>query len=520
MTKPSFYITTAISYVNGAPHLGHAYEAIATDIIARFKRLDGHDVLFLTGTDEHGEKVEQSAGRAGKQPIEFADENAGKFEAMCRLLNISNDDFIRTTQPRHHAAVAEMWNRMIARGDIYLDNYAGWYSVSDEAFFPESELVKGEDGQFRTGEGKAVQWVEEPSYFFRLSAYEERLLALYESEPGFILPDTRRNEIVSFVKGGLKDLSVSRTSFTWGIPIPADAAAGAQKHIVYVWLDALTNYITGAGFPSDPEKFARYWPADVHVIGKDIIRFHTVYWPAFLMSAELPLPKRVFAHGFLNLEGVKMSKSLGNVITPEALVEEFGLDQIRYFLAREVPFGKDGSFSREGIIHRINGDLANGIGNLAQRTLSMIFKNCDGALPRPGPFDEGDRALLASIDATAATMREVMENQEIHNALGALWALIAEGDGYIARTEPWALKKTDPARMGTVLYVAAEALRNIAILSQPVIPAAAGKLLDMLGVAGDARGFSSLGEVGRLAADTPIAQPQGLFPRFVEEASS
>ncbi len=514
MTK-TFTITTAIDYVNGAPHLGHAYEKITTDIIARFKRLDGYDVLFLTGTDEHGEKVEQSAEKAGKTPLEFAGENAAKFEAMCAMLGISNDDFIRTTQPRHYAAVEEMWNRMLAKGDIYLDKYAGWYSVSDEAFFPESELEKGEDGQFRTEEGKAVQWVEEPSYFFRLSAYEDRLLALYESQPDFLLPDTRRNEIVSFVRGGLKDLSVSRTSFTWGIPVPND-----PEHIVYVWLDALTNYITGAGFPSDAEKFARRWPADLHVIGKDIIRFHTVYWPAFLMSAELPLPRRVFAHGFLNLEGVKMSKSLGNVITPEALVDEFGLDQIRYFLAREVPFGKDGSFSREGIIHRINGDLANGIGNLAQRTLSMIFKNCDGSLPAPGAFDAGDTALLASIDATAAAMREAMESQEIHNALSVLWALIAEGDVYIARTEPWALKKTDPARMGTVLYLVAETLRNIAILSQPVIPDAAGKLLDMLGVATGNRDFSSLGEAGRLAAGTPIGQPQGLFPRFVEEAAS
>ncbi|MEN3950577.1 methionine--tRNA ligase [Iodidimonas sp. SYSU 1G8] len=515
MTKSAFYITTAISYVNGAPHLGHAYEAIATDVIARFKRLDGYDVLFLTGTDEHGEKVEQSAGRAGKRPIEFADENAGKFEAMCKLLEISNDDFIRTTQPRHYAAVEEMWNRMIAKGDIYLDKYAGWYSVSDEAFFPESELVKGEDGTFRTAEGKAVQWVEEPSYFFRLSAYEDRLLDLYEQNPGFILPDTRRNEIVSFVRGGLKDLSVSRTSFTWGIPVPGD-----DKHIVYVWLDALTNYITGAGFPSDGEKLARYWPADIHVIGKDIIRFHTVYWPAFLMSAELPLPKRVFAHGFLNLEGVKMSKSLGNVITPETLVSEFGLDQIRYFLAREVPFGKDGSFSREGIIHRINGDLANGIGNLAQRTLSMIFKNCDAALPRPGAFDAHDEALFTYIDTTAAHMRAAMEDQEIHNALSALWALVAEGDGYIARTEPWALKKNDPARMATVLYVVAETLRNIAILSQPVIPNAAARLLDMLGVPGDRRDFSWLGAAGRLAPAVPIAQPQGLFPRIVEEPAS
>jgi methionyl-tRNA synthetase len=515
MTKRPFYITTAISYVNGAPHLGHAYEAIATDIIARFKRLDGHDVLFLTGTDEHGEKVEQSAARAGKEPIAFAGENADKFRAMCGLLDVSNDDFIRTTEPRHHAAVEEMWRRMIAKGDIYLDKYAGWYSVSDEAFFPESELVKGEDGQFRTEEDKAVQWVEEPSYFFKLSAYEDRLLELFEREPGFIRPETRRNEIVSFVRGGLKDLSVSRTSFKWGIPVPGD-----DDHIVYVWLDALTNYITGAGFPGDAEKLGHYWPADLHVIGKDIIRFHTVYWPAFLMSAELPLPKRIFAHGFLNLEGVKMSKSLGNVITPETLVEEFGLDQIRYFLAREVPFGKDGSFSREGIIHRINGDLANGIGNLAQRTLSMIFKNCGGAMPQPGDFTDDDRELLQAAESVVETMRKAMDEQEIHHALGSLWGLIADGDGYIARMEPWALKKSDPDRMGTVLYVAAETLRHIAILGQPVIPGAADRLLDMLGVASGQRGFSYLGEAGRLLPGAPITQPQGLFPRIVEEQTS
>jgi methionyl-tRNA synthetase len=517
MTRP-FYITTAISYVNGAPHLGHAYEAIATDVIARFKRLDGYDVRFLTGTDEHGEKVEQSAARAGKPPIAFADENAGKFEAMCRLLDISNDDFIRTTQPRHYAAVEEMWRRMHDKGDIYLDKYAGWYSVSDEAFFPESELVEGEDGALRTAEGKPVTWVEEPSYFFRLSAYQEKLLELYGREPGFILPDTRRNEVVSFVKGGLKDLSISRTSFSWGIPVPGD-----ERHIVYVWLDALTNYVTGAGFPDDPEGFAHWWPADVHVIGKDIIRFHTVYWPAFLMSAGLALPRRVFAHGFLNLEGVKMSKSLGNVITPEALVAEFGLDQIRYFLAREVPFGKDGSFSREGIVHRINGDLANGLGNLAQRTLSMIFRNCDAAIPDPGTaadWQDADRALLARVDEVLGGVREAMDEQAIHQALNCIWELVGDGDVYIASQEPWALRKSDPTRMRTVLYIAAEVLRNIAILVQPVMPRAAGSLLDTLGVAADCRHLGCIGERGRLVPAAPVAQPQGLFPRIVQEQAS
>lgn len=509
---PAFYITTAISYVNGAPHLGHAYEAIATDVLARFKRLDGYDVHFLTGTDEHGEKVEQSAQKAGKTPAQFADENAAKFEAMTKALNISNDDFVRTTQDRHAHAVHEMWRRMEAAGDIYLDSYAGWYSVSDEAFFTEAELEKQPDDSFLTREGKPVEWVEEPSYFFRLSKYEQALLELYENQPDFILPATRRNEIISFVKTGLKDLSISRTSFGWGIPVEND-----PDHIVYVWLDALTNYITGLGFPGDGTLMARYWPADIHVIGKDIIRFHTVYWPAFLMSSGLPLPKRVFVHGFLHLEGVKMSKSLGNVITPEALVDEFGLDQIRYFLCREVPFGNDGNYSHEGIVHRINGDLANGYGNLAQRTLSMVFKNCEGRIPAPDGLSTDDKALLARAGETLAAMRAAMDNQAIHTALEGLWTLIGEADGYIAREEPWALKKTNPDRMASVLYVAAETVRAMAVLSQPFIPDTAGKLLDMLGIAEDRRTFAHIGEQNRLGPGTPIAKPEGLFPRVVQE---
>ncbi len=510
MTASTFYITTAISYVNGAPHVGHAYEAIATDVIARFKRLDGFDVMFLTGTDEHGEKVEQSARDADKTAEEFATENANKFEAMTELLHISNDDFVRTTEERHKMAVQEMWRRLEANGDIYLDTYAGWYSVRDEAFFTEAELEKDADGNWQTAEGKPVEWVEEPSYFFRLSAYQDKLLELYEQ--GYILPETRKNEIANFVEGGLRDLSISRTSFEWGIPVPDD-----PKHIVYVWLDALTNYITGVGFPDEQGAFAQYWPANLHIIGKDIIRFHTVYWPAFLMSAGLPLPKRVFAHGFLHLEGVKMSKSLGNVITPDALVEEFGLDQTRYFLAREVPFGNDGTYSHEGIVHRINGDLANGYGNLAQRTLSMVFKNCDGQIPQPGALTTDDEALLKGADDALATMRDAMDAQQIHAALEAVWRLIADADGYIAHQEPWSLKKTDPERMKTVLYVAAETLRNIGIMSQPVIPGTARKLLDMLGVPEDGRFFAHIGDAGRLMSGTPIDKPVGLFPRIVEE---
>jgi len=348
MTDKTFYITTAISYVNGPPHLGHAYEAISTDVIARFKRLDGYDVMFLTGTDEHGQKVEKTARSNGTEPRDFCDDIAGKFQAMTRSLNISNDDFIRTTEPRHHASVQEIWRRIEAKGDIYLGKYAGWYSVRDEAFFGEDELTKGEGddkGKLFAPSGAEVEWVEEESYFFKLSEYGDKLLAHYDANPNFILPHYRRNEIVNFVKQGLTDLSISRTSFNWGIPVPGD-----DRHIMYVWLDALTNYITATGFPDEElESYKKYWPADVHVIGKDIMRFHTIYWPAFLMSAELPLPKRVFGHGFLNIEGQKMSKSLGNVITPAAMVDEFGLDQVRYFLMREVPYGNDGSFSKESM---------------------------------------------------------------------------------------------------------------------------------------------------------------------------
>ncbi len=515
--KPAFYITTAISYLNGPPHIGHAYESIATDVIARFKRADGFEVMFLTGTDEHGEKVENSAKEAGKTAKTFTDELAAQFRAMTELLDISNDDFVRTTEDRHAAATHEMWRRLAEAGDIYLDNYAGWYSVSDEAFFTESELEKGEDGTFKTKDGKTVEWLEEPSYFFRLSAYEDKLLALYEENPGFIAPATRRNEIVNFVRGGLQDLSISRTTFDWGISVEGHVE-GEPKHIVYVWLDALTNYITGLGFPGDEARMARFWPADIHVIGKDISRFHAVYWPAFLMSAGLAVPKRVFAHGFIYLEGEKMSKSLGNVITPDTLVGEFGLDQMRYFLMREVPFGNDGNISRESIIHRINGDLANGYGNLAQRVLSMVHKNCGGCVPEPGPLSDADSAILAGVAETLSGMRTAIDRQEIHNALGALWALIAKADVYIAEQEPWALRKTDEARMKTVLYVAAELVRNVAILSQPVIPGTAGRLLDMLGVADDARGFANVGEAGRLPPGNRVPKPEGLFPRIIEEA--
>ncbi|WP_377288946.1 methionine--tRNA ligase [Rhizobium sp. SG2393] len=506
-----FYITTAISYPNGKPHIGHAYELIATDAIARFQRLDGRDVFFLTGTDEHGQKMQQTARAEGITPLELATRNSNEFREMGRLLNSSNDDFIRTTEPRHHATVQELWRRMAKAGDVYKDSYAGWYSVRDEAYYQEEETELRADGVRYGPQGTPVEWVEEESYFFRLSNYTEKLLAHYEANPDFIGPSERRNEVISFVKSGLKDLSISRTTFDWGIPVPDD-----PKHVMYVWVDALTNYITATGYVEDENgPRAKYWPADMHIIGKDIIRFHAVYWPAFLMSAGLPLPKRVYAHGFLLNKGEKMSKSLGNVVDPVNLVTHFGLDPVRYFFLREVSFGQDGSYSEEAIATRINADLANGIGNLASRSLSMIVKNCEGAIPTPGAFTEDDTAMLASADGLLAICREEFSKQAIQKAVAAIIAVVSEADRYFAGQEPWALKKTDPARMGTVLYVTAEVVRQIAILLQPITPASAEKLLDLVAAPADQRSFASLGAAGRLKAGTPLEAPKPVFPRYV-----
>lgn len=509
-TSP-FYITTAISYPNGKPHIGHAYELIATDALARFQRLDGREVFFLTGTDEHGQKMQQTAKKEGISAQELADRNSAEFQKMARLLNASNDDFIRTTEKRHHEASQAIWKRMSEAGDIYKDSYAGWYSVRDEAYYQENETELRADGVRYGPQGTPVEWVEEESYFFRLAAYQEKLLKHYEEYPDFIGPAERRNEVISFVKSGLKDLSVSRTTFDWGIKVPDDPA-----HVMYVWVDALTNYLTATGYLTDPEgPRAKYWPANIHVIGKDIIRFHAVYWPAFLMSAGLPLPKRVFAHGFLLNKGEKMSKSLGNVVDPFNLVEHFGLDQIRYFFLREVSFGQDGSYSEEGIATRINSDLANGIGNLASRSLSMIFKNCDGRVPACGSLTEEDKAMLAAADSLLDTTREDMSKQLLHRALAAIIAVVSEADRYFAGQEPWALKKTDPERMATVLYVTAEVVRQIAILLQPFMPESAGKLLDLVAVPADKRYFADLGEGGRLVSGTPLEAPKPVFPRYV-----
>lgn len=507
----TFYITTAISYPNGRPHIGHAYELIATDAMARFQRLDGKDVFFLTGTDEHGQKMQQTARAEGITPEELAKRNSDAFRDMGKLLNSSNDDFIRTTEPRHHATVQAVWKRMEANGDIYKDSYAGWYSVRDEAYYQEEETQLRADGVRYGPQGTPVEWVEEESYFFRLSAYEERLLKLYEEQPDFIGPNERRNEVISFVKSGLKDLSISRTTFDWGIKVPDD-----PKHVMYVWVDALTNYITATGYVEDQNgPRAKYWPADIHMIGKDIIRFHAVYWPAFLLSAGLPLPKKVFAHGFLLNKGEKMSKSVGNVVDPFDLIGHFGLDQVRFFLLREVSFGQDGSYSEEGIATRINADLANGIGNLASRSLSMIVKNCDGKIPEPGSLTEADKAMLATADAAIDICREEMNRVMIHKAVAAIINVVSEADRYFAAQEPWVLRKTDVARMATVLYVTADVVRQIAILLQPVMPDSAAKLLDLVAVPADRRSFAFLGEAGRLSPGTTLEAPSPVFPRYV-----
>jgi methionyl-tRNA synthetase len=504
MNEKRFYITTAISYPNGPPHIGHAYEAMATDALARFKRLDGYDVLFLTGTDEHGQKIQQTAAKQGKTAAAFVDEMAALFKQMVADVGCSNDDFIRTTEARHKATVAELWKRMAAAGDIYLSKYTGWYSIRDEAFYGEDEIEDRDGKMFSVKTGTPVEWVEEESYFFKLSAYQDRLLKHYADNPDYIGPVERRNEVLSFVKAGLRDLAISRTTFDWGIPVP-----GAPGHIMYVWVDALTNYYSA----TNTDERRKYWPADVHIIGKDIVRFHAIYWPAFLMSAGLPLPKRVFGHGFLFNRGEKMSKSVGNVISPAELVREYGVDQVRYFFMREVPFGQDGNYSHEAIIARINADLANDLGNLAQRSLSMINKNCHGRVPECGELSADDAAILDAVKALLPEMRLHHDVQAINKALDAVWKVVADANRYFAGQAPWALKSSDPARMEAVLYVTAEVLRRIGILVQPYVPSAAAKLLDLLAVPGGERRFADLDRP--LVTGTALPAPAPVFPRYV-----
>jgi methionyl-tRNA synthetase len=507
-----FYVTTPIYYVNGAPHIGHAYTSVAADVMARFKRLDGYDVFFLTGTDEHGQKVEQAARAAGVDPQIFADRVSADFRDMTAKMGVSNDDWIRTTQQRHKVSCAELWRRIAANGHIYLGHYEGWYSVRDEAFYDEDELTTKPDGTKLAPTGAPVAWVREPSYFLDLSKWQDKLLELYESQPDFIAPTSRRNEVMSFVRGGLRDLSISRTSFSWGIPVP-----DAPGHVMYVWVDALNNYVTACGFPDDKAERWAFWPADMHFVGKDIIRFHAVYWPALLMAAGLPVPKRVTSNGWWVVDGEKMSKSLGNVIEPRKLVETYGLDQVRYFLLREKPFGADGSMSHQAIVTRINVELANDLGNLAQRSLSLIARNCAGALPGRGSVTAEDAEMDALATALPDLLRERIERQEFHDALEEVWKMIRAANGYIDRQAPWALNKTDKARMATVLRVLADTVRVVATMLQPFMPQSMRRMLDQLGVPTNQRDFAALSAA--LPDGTALPAPQGVFPRYVEPSA-
>ena len=507
-TDSPYLVTTAIPYANGPPHIGHAYERIATDVMARFARLDGRQVLFVTGMDEHGQKMQQTAAREGLTTQELADKTAIEFEAMGQLLNAAADDIVRTTSERHKASVTEIWKRMEANGDIYLSKYTGWYSVRDEAYYGEDEIEERDGRRFSIKTSTLVEWVEEESYFFKLSAYAKPLLEHYAAHPNFIVPAQYRNEVVSFVERGLLDLSVSRTTFDWGIPVP-----GNPKHVMYVWVDALTNYITATGFPDQQGAKAKFWPASAHVIGKDITRFHAIYWPAFLMSAGLPLPKQIVVHGFLFNRGEKMSKSVGNVVTPDDLVLRYGIDPVRYYFMREVPYGQDGSYSHEAIIARMNAELANDLGNLAQRSLSMVNKNCGAKVPIARELSSADSEILAAADALLAECRRQHADYAISKAMDAIWRVVADTNRYFASQEPWALKKTDPARMETVLYVTAEVLRMVSIMIQPYVPQSSAKLLDLLAVPN--RNFSDFGK--SLIAGTALPMPVPVFPRFVED---
>ena len=514
-----YYVTTPIYYVNDDPHIGHAYTTLACDALARFMRLDGRDVRFLTGTDEHGQKVEKAAKNRGIDPQAFTDEISKNFRRLADVMNFSYNDFIRTTEPRHKLSCQAIWQAIaskqspLGQDNIYLGKYAGWYAVRDEAFYTEGELKTDPGGKKIAPSGAEVEWVEEPSYFFRLSDWQDALLQFYADHPDFIAPASRRNEVISFVESGLNDLSISRTTFSWGVPVPGD-----EDHIMYVWLDALTNYITAVGNPDTDCDLWKYWPANLHMVGKDILRFHAVYWPAFLMAAGIEPPKRVFAHGWWTNEGQKISKSVGNVIDPFELVEKYGLDPVRYFLLRQVPFGNDGDFSHKAMIHRLNGDLANDLGNLCQRVMSMIFRNCDQKIPEAHTLNETDNKFVTAISSSLPDLRVLMEAQSFHQALELIWRHVADANRYVDEQAPWALRKSDPTRMETVLYTLAEAIRNIAILTSPFMPGSMDKVFELLGLNEEERGFERLGHTYALTPGTPMSgKPKPIFPRFDEE---
>ena len=472
----NFYITTPIYYPSGKPHMGHAYSSIVADVFARFKGIEGYNVLFLTGTDEHGQKIEKEAKKNNKDPKTFCDELSIKFKTLTKTLNLSNNDFIRTTETRHSKSVIEIWNRLVDSGDIYLDKYSGWYSVSDEAFYDEDEIENKDGKKISKSSGSGVEWVEEESYFFKLSAWTNKLLDHYKKNNEFILPRSRKNEVVSFVEKGLKDLSISRTSFSWGIPVPKN-----NKHVIYVWLDALTNYISALNFPDTNDvKYKSFWPADVHIIGKDILRFHAVFWPAFLLAAKLPLPKRIFSHGWILSDDKKMSKSLGNILDPIEIIDKYGIDQLRYYLVKEVSLGNDGSISLENLKNCINNDLANNYGNLCQRVFSFIKKNCDNKIPLSTKLTDSDKKLLNNLKNNLPKLITLMNNQELNEYIKIVVSFSFDANKYFNDSEPWTVKKKDPERMNAILFTIVEQIKNISILLNPIIPNATNKILSMI----------------------------------------
>ena len=472
----NFYITTPIYYPSGQPHMGHAYSSIIADIFARFKRIEGYNVLFLTGTDEHGQKIQKEAEKNKKDPKKFCDEISEKFKSLTKILNLSNNDFIRTTEERHFRSVNEIWKRLIKSGDIYIDKYSGWYSVSDEAYYDEEEVENINGAKVAKISGSKVEWVEEESYFFKLSKWGKKLLEHYKKNREFILPSSRYNEVVSFVEKGLNDLSISRTSFSWGIPVPND-----QKHVIYVWLDALTNYLSALEFPdTESKKFKNFWPADIHIIGKDILRFHAIYWPAFLLAAKLPLPKRVFGHGWILSDEKKMSKSLGNILDPIEIIKKYGIDQLRYYLVKEVSLGNDGSISMENLKNCINNDLANNYGNLCQRVFSFVKKNCDNKIPKYSKLAENDIKFLEKLKNDIPRLIDLINKQNLNEYIKLVVGFSFDANKYFNDSEPWSFKKKDPDRMNTILFTILEQIKNISILLNPIIPESTLKVLDTM----------------------------------------
>ncbi len=507
-----FYITTPIYYPSGKPHMGHAYSSIVADIFARFKRLENYNVLFLTGTDEHGQKIQKEAKKNNKDPKIFCDELSETFKNLTKILNLTNDDFIRTTEKRHYDSVIEVWNRLVGSGDIYLDKYSGWYSVSDEAFYDEDEIEIINGNKISKLSGSIVEWVEEESYFFKLSAWSNKLLEFYKENPKFILPASRKNEVIKFVEKGLKDLSISRTSFTWGIPVPKN-----PKHVIYVWLDALTNYISALNFPNvEDNKYKEFWPADVHIIGKDILRFHAIFWPAFLLAAKLPTPKRIFGHGWILSDDKKMSKSLGNILDPLEIINKYGIDQLRYYLVKEVSLGNDGSISMENLKNCINNDLANNYGNLCQRVFSFIKKNCENKIPKNSKLNKSDEKLINNLKHAVPKLVSLMNNQDLNEYVKMVVNFSFEANKYFNDLEPWAVKKKDPDRMKTILHTITQQIKNISILLNPIIPDATNKVFSIMNIPRDKINIDKINDDNFLNYDKELNNLEILFNKIEE----